>query len=145
MADSSLRASDDAVSVTIPADYFSRFADEALFALGSAADTIQETVGWMQKAMSRDEDPVRELSLEDLENFEARRRVWLQVWDERAVDDMEITGDREALRSAMVGCQLEVADELKGEVEGGTADVRPLADELLFWQELRDGLARGAA
>ncbi len=127
--------------LTVPAAYYDRFSAEALFSLGSAADTIQETANWIRRARDEGTDPVRELSLKDLERFDAARAVWLQASDLVVRGDVVIEGDRETLRSAAVGCQLDVADELKGDVENETADPAALVEELMFWQTVRERFA----
>jgi hypothetical protein len=54
--------------------------------------------------------------------------------------DVEVEGDREALLSAAVGCQLTVTEELKGAAEGEVDASAPLVDEFKFWAGLREQL-----
>jgi hypothetical protein len=143
MADSSLSTSGDVVSVTIPLAYFERFQFEALFALGAAAQRIQEAARWTEEFRrgERKAEHTPELTVADLDMFDKAARVWIQVDGVEALADQEIRGSRATLRSAAVGCQLDCADSLKDDIEREASDPRPLLDELMFWAGLRDQLA----
>jgi hypothetical protein len=71
------------------------------------------------------------------------RRLYSKTCGANGVCDLQVTPDTETLRSTVMGCMLDTADDLKGEAEscvGGTAGVRMSAHELTFWLDQLDRL-----
>ena len=132
---------DDEMTVTIPAEYVERFRTEALFALGSAAGTIQETAEWSRKPNKRDGRPKREVSPEDLQQFHDTEAMYVAAHAE-SDGDLTIEAKVKRLHSATIGVLLDVTEKLHGEAQDLTPDFGPILAEFEFWRELRERLAR---
>jgi hypothetical protein len=147
MADRSLSASNDAVSVTIPAQYVSRFQAEATFTLAAAADAISEAADWQRQGKSvRGETEPRKVTVGALAKLYQAQILFTQatgIGDEVPVPDgdLRIEGSRATIDATLQGCLLATSDDLKAAAESPDGDLRSGVAEIEFWRALREQLA----
>jgi len=147
MADNSVGASNDAVSVTIPARYVERFRSEATFTLAAAAAAVSEAADWQRKGKTvRGETEPRKVTAGALAKLHQAQVLFTQatgIGDELPVPDGDLTveGSRATVDSTLQGCLLASADDLKAAAEAPDGDLRPGVAEIEFWRSLREQLA----
>jgi hypothetical protein len=139
MAEISLRpSSNGGTMIVVPAKYADRFRDETLFALGTAAQAIEEVAKWSHAAKERGEELKAKLTADDLQNYREAETVFVEAQAESG-GDLTVEGSAPALRSVAVGCLFNVAEAIKEEVDRvELADLDPLMDEFGFWRSMRE-------
>jgi hypothetical protein len=147
MADHSLSASNDAVSLTIPAQYAARFQDEALVTLAAAAGDVSEAADWQRKGKTvRGETEPRKVTAGALARLHQAQILFTQatgIGDVVPVPDGDLTieGSRATVDSTLQGCLLATADDVKAAAEAPDGDLRSGVAEIEFWRSLREQLA----
>lgn len=124
------------VTLKVPAEYAERFRDEALFAFGTAGESIDEAYRWSKKAKERGEQAPREISSDELNRLHEAERIFLQAREQEG--DLEIEAQAKTLSSAALGCALDAVDDLKGALEEIGGDYHSAVVELEFWQSERE-------
>lgn len=139
MAERKVSANGDArmTSVTIPEKYAARFRDEALFTLGSAAQAIEELADWMRKAKEADEQPKNKITADDLQKYRNAELLFVEAIADTD-GDLTVEARVPALRSTVIGCVLDVAEEIKDEADKVDSDFGPVLEEFGFWRGLRE-------
>jgi hypothetical protein len=121
--------------LTVPPEYQPSFRREALFALESAAGTLEDVAGFVRRG-NRNEEVDLPLSVA---RFDATRAMYDQV----QAGEFSFTADDElmasVLESACTGCMIEAVDRAKGGAEEvDHSKVIPCLDEAKFWHDQLD-------